>query len=196
MDPLYIRLMDRAYLASIWSAGVAIFLMSLIIPWGVFTRYVLGTGSQWPEPVAILLMMVFTFVGAAAAYRAGAHIAVTMLTDLLPAPLQKIAGHAVDLLMFVVCLFVAWYGSSLCLVTMNQSVAELPVLPVGVTYLAMPVGALLMGLASLDIAWVVSRLQPAGVAVTPLALLADPNGLHLAAGLFLLAVAGGGVAHR
>ena len=143
MDPLYIRLMDRAYLASIWSAGVAIFLMSLIIPWGVFTRYVLGTGSQWPEPVAILLMMVFTFVGAAAAYRAGAHIAVTMLTDLLPAPLQKIAGHAVDLLMFVVCLFVAWYGSSLCLVTMNQSVAELPVLPVGVTYLAMPVGALL-----------------------------------------------------
>ena len=55
--------------------------MSLIIPWGVFTRYVLGTGSQWPEPIAILLMMVFTFVGAAASYRAGAHIAVDMFTD-------------------------------------------------------------------------------------------------------------------
>ena len=63
--------------------------MSLIIPWGVFTRYVLGTGSQWPEPIAILLMMVFTFIGAAAAYRAGAHIAVTMLTERLPAPLQR-----------------------------------------------------------------------------------------------------------
>ena len=57
--------------------------MSLIVPWGVFTRYVLGTGSQWPEPIAILLMLVFTFIGAAAAYRAGAHIAVTMLTDRL-----------------------------------------------------------------------------------------------------------------
>ena len=44
--------------------------MSLIIPWGVFTRYVLGTGSQWPEPIAIMLMVVFTFLGAAAAYRA------------------------------------------------------------------------------------------------------------------------------
>ncbi len=55
--------------------------MSLIIPWGVFARYVLGTGSQWPEPIAILLMVVFTFLGAAAAYRAGAHIAVAMLTD-------------------------------------------------------------------------------------------------------------------
>ena len=55
--------------------------MSLIIPVGVFTRYVLGYGAQWPEPIAILLMVVFTFIGAAAAYRAGGHIAVAMLTD-------------------------------------------------------------------------------------------------------------------
>ena len=53
MDPLYVRLMDRFYVASIWVAGTAIFFMSLIIPWGVFTRYVLGTGSQWPVPSAL-----------------------------------------------------------------------------------------------------------------------------------------------
>ena len=58
--------------------------MSLIIPWGIFTRYVLGTGSQWPEPIAIQLMVLFTFLGAAVAYRAGSHIAVAMLTDRLP----------------------------------------------------------------------------------------------------------------
>ena len=39
--------------------------MCLIIPWGVFARYVLGIGSQWPEPIAILMMVVFTFFGAA-----------------------------------------------------------------------------------------------------------------------------------
>ena len=60
------RLLDAVYLASIWIAGAAILVMSFIIPWGVFTRYVLGSGSQWPEPIAILLMMVFTFIGAAA----------------------------------------------------------------------------------------------------------------------------------
>lgn len=143
MDPLYIRLMDRLYLAAIWLAGTAIFLMSLIIPWGVFTRYVLGTGSQWPEPIAILLMMVFTFVGAAAAYRAGAHIAVTMFTDPLPAPLQHLAALVVDALMVVASLFVAWYGTRLCLETMGQSVAELPWLPVGVTYAPLPLGGAL-----------------------------------------------------
>jgi TRAP-type C4-dicarboxylate transport system permease small subunit len=134
-------LLDRVYLACIWAAGTAIFLMSLIIPFGVFTRYVLGTGSQWPEPIAILLMMVFTFIGAAAAYRAGGHIAVTMLTDRLPAPLRRAGDRLVDGLMLLVCAFVVWYGARLSFETMGQSISELPWLPVGVTYAAIPIGA-------------------------------------------------------
>jgi TRAP-type C4-dicarboxylate transport system permease small subunit len=134
-------LLDRVYLACIWAAGTAIFLMSLIIPFGVFTRYVLGTGSQWPEPIAILLMMVFTFIGAAAAYRAGGHIAVTMLTDRLPAPLRRAGDRLVDGLMLLVCTFVVWYGARLSFETMGQSISELPWLPVGVTYAAIPIGA-------------------------------------------------------
>ena len=43
------RFNDRVYLACIWLSGIAIAVMALIIPWGIFTRYVLGTGSQWPE---------------------------------------------------------------------------------------------------------------------------------------------------
>ena len=141
MDPLYVRSMDRIYAACVWAAGVAIFLMCLIIPWGVFTRYVLGTGSQWPEPIAILLMMVFTFIGAAAAYRANAHIAVTMLTDVLPRTAQALAGWFVDLMMVVACGFVAWYGTRLCIETMGNRLAELPWLRVGVTYASLPIGA-------------------------------------------------------
>src|SRR3954453_21506598 len=108
------RLLASLYLASIWIPGAAILIMSFIIPWGVFTRYILGTGSQWPEPIAILLMMVFTFIGAGAAYRANAPISVTMLTDILPPPVQHAAGVLVDVLMLVACGFVAWYGARLC----------------------------------------------------------------------------------
>ncbi|MDP1564976.1 MAG: TRAP transporter small permease, partial [Polaromonas sp.] len=61
-----LRFNDWLYLACIWISGLSIFAMSLIIPWGIFTRYVLGTGSQWPEPISILLMVIFTFFGAAA----------------------------------------------------------------------------------------------------------------------------------
>lgn len=140
-DHPYIRLMDGLYLASIWFAGIAIFLMTLIIPWGVFTRYVLGTGSQWPEPIAILLMMVFTFIGAACAYRAGGHIAVTMLTDRLPAGARRALEVIVDLLMVAVCLFVAYYGTRLCIETWGQSISELSWLPVGLTYTSLPLGS-------------------------------------------------------
>jgi TRAP-type C4-dicarboxylate transport system permease small subunit len=135
--------LDGVYLACIWAAGIAIFFMSIIIPVGVFARYVLGVGAQWPEPIAILLMVVFTFVGAAAAYRAGAHIAVAMLTDRLPGALQKICAVLVDLFMAVISLFVVVYGTQLCLGTMGQTLAELPWLPVGITYLPLPLGALL-----------------------------------------------------
>lgn len=150
MDPFFIRLCDRLYLACIWFSGLAIFLMSIIIPWGVFTRYVLGTGSQWPEPIAILFMMVFTFIGAAAAYRAGAHIAVNMLTELLPAPLRAALVWVVHGLMLLVCGFVVYHGTLLCIDTWHQSISELPWLPVGLTYASLPIGALATGLFVLE----------------------------------------------
>ncbi|HWP18819.1 MAG TPA: TRAP transporter small permease [Burkholderiaceae bacterium] len=153
MDHPYVRLMDTLYLAAIWAAGVAIFLMSLIIPWGVFARYVLGTGSQWPEPIAILLMMVFTFIGAAAAYRAGGHIAVTMLTEHLPGALRQAAGWVVNGLMIVISVFVTYYGTQLCVQTMGQSISELPWLPVGVTYASLPIGSALTLLFVIERCW-------------------------------------------
>lgn len=140
------RPLDALYLVCIWVAGTAIVLMSMIVPVGVVMRYVFGVGAQWPEPIAILLMVVFTFIGAAAAYRAGGHIAVGMLTDQLPPPLQRLLAKGVDGLMLAICGFVLVYGARLCQDTMGQSVAELPWLPVGVTYLAIPVGALVTGL--------------------------------------------------
>ena len=76
MKNTVLRFNDLLYRVCIGIAGLSVLTMTLIIPWGIFTRYALGSGSSWPEPVAILLMVVFTFFGAAASYRAGAHMAV------------------------------------------------------------------------------------------------------------------------
>jgi TRAP-type C4-dicarboxylate transport system permease small subunit len=140
--PVYVRLMDRLYQVCIWTSGMAILVMCVVIPWGIFTRYVLGTGSAWPEPVAILMMVVFTFVGAAAGYRANVHIAVGILTERLPPALRPVFARIVDALMIIACLFVISYGTRLSLDTMGQSIAELPWLPVGVTYAWLPIGSI------------------------------------------------------
>jgi hypothetical protein len=103
----------RIYRLCIWISGLALFIMTVVIPIGVFNRYVLGHGSMWPEPLAILCMIIFTFFGAAATYRAGGHIAVTMFTDRVPATIRP--AWAVNLLMIGLALFVARYGiSPLC----------------------------------------------------------------------------------
>lgn len=164
---MFVRWMDRLYLACVWVAGAAIFLMALIIPWGVFMRYVMGTGAQWPEPIAILLMMLFTFIGAAASYRAGAHIAVSMVVDAMPEALKRPGQLLVHVLMMLICGFVMFYGGRLCLETMGQSIAELPWLAVGVTYLAIPIGSLVTLLFVLEQMLFGSQAQRPVVSLEP-----------------------------
>jgi len=143
MKNLVLRINDRLYMTCIWVAGLSVLAISLIIPWGVFARYVLGTGSSWPEPTAILLMMVFTFIGAAASYRAGAHMAVAMLTDRMSPGLRRGMSIFSQLLMATICLFMTLWGTKLCLSTWNQFMSALPTLRVGITYMPIPVGGLL-----------------------------------------------------
>ena len=105
MKQLTHRFCDWLYLACIWIAGLSIFVMSLIIPWGIFTRYVLGTGSQWPEPIATLLMVVFTFLGAAAGYRANAHSPMARVNGKFPYSVPANPSHAIDVLMLLSAMF-------------------------------------------------------------------------------------------
>ena len=70
--------MDALYRLCVIVAGAALVLISAVIPWGVFTRYVLNSAASWPEPMAILLTIVLTFFGAAACYRAGTHMSVSV----------------------------------------------------------------------------------------------------------------------
>jgi TRAP-type C4-dicarboxylate transport system permease small subunit len=140
MKEPFLRFCDVAYRACIWVSGLSILVMTLIIPWGIFTRYVLGTGSQWPEPIAIMLMVVFTFLGAAASYRAGSHIAVEMLTGRLPVGLQTVLTWFVHLCMLAVAIFMVVYGTGLCIRTWNQVIGQLPWMPVGLTYTPVPIG--------------------------------------------------------
>ena len=143
MKNTLLRLNDKIYMACIWVAGLAVLTISLIIPWGIFARYVLGSGSGWPEPTAILLMMVFTFIGAAASYRAGAHMAVAMLTDRMQPSVRHWVSILTQIFMAIICLFMTIWGIKLCVATWNQFLGSLPALRVGVTYLPIPVGGFL-----------------------------------------------------
>ena len=134
--------MDALYLLCVSLAGVALVLISAIVPWGVFTRYVLNSASSWPEAMAILLSIVLTFFGAAASYRLGLHMRVSFVRDHMPAPMARVADFLAECLMLAVGLFMTFNGISLCQTTWHQSIAEFPALSVGFTYLPIPIGGI------------------------------------------------------
>lgn len=137
----YSSLMDVVYRISMWVSGIALLLMVAVIPVGIFARYVLNSALSWPEPVAIMCMVTFTFIGAAVSYRAGSHIAVSMVTDRLPPHLRKISALLADVMMLAISVFILIYSYALCSELWEQPVAEFPLLTAGETYLPLPIGS-------------------------------------------------------
>src|SRR5947199_9971470 len=117
MADLFRRIMDLLYYASAVVAGVALVLISAVIPWAVFTRYVLNSASSWPEPTAVLLTIVLTFFGAAACYRLRLHMNVALVVNTLPAAYRRVTDLVVELLMAAMALFMLVWGTKLVEVT-------------------------------------------------------------------------------
>jgi TRAP-type C4-dicarboxylate transport system permease small subunit len=144
MAGLFRRMMDYLYLLCVIVGCTALALISAIIPWAVFTRYVLNSAASWPEPMAVLLTIVLTFIGAAAAYRVNLHMNVSFFADKLPTRFRGLLDLIVQLLMALIAAFMIVWGARLVEVTWHNTIADFPFLSVGVTYLPIPIGGVLL----------------------------------------------------
>jgi TRAP-type C4-dicarboxylate transport system permease small subunit len=153
MKTAYRGAMEALYIVCIAIAGLAMIVMTLVIPYGVFMRYVVNSASSWPEPLSVLMMIVFSFIGGAACYRANVHIAVRLFADALPARLQRLANAMVHLLLILLSVFMLIYGIRLANATWYQVMAEFTDLSVGVAYLPVPLGGLITLLFIIECIW-------------------------------------------
>jgi len=154
MAALYRKAMDWAYLICVWLAGAALVLISAVIPWGVYTRYVLNSAASWPEPTAVLLTIVLTFYGAAACYRLGLHMNVVVGVNLLPPAARRITDFGVEIIMAIFALFMVIYGFRLCVATWENTIAEFPALRVGIVYSPIPFGGAFTLLFIIEHLWI------------------------------------------
>ena len=150
----YAAAMEALYVACIAVSGASLVVITLIIPYGVFMRYVVNRPASWPEPAAVLLMIVFSFIGGAAVYRANVHIAVQALLDSVGPRARRVMLRLVDLAMALTALFMLVYGVQLVRTTWHQVIAEFPLLSVGVTYLPLPIAGALTLLFIFERVWV------------------------------------------
>ena len=153
MRESYRRLMQRLYLACIVLSGLGLVAITLIIPSGVFMRYVMNDPLQWPEPASVIMMVFFSFVGGAAVYRANQQIAVEALMRAVNAPSRAAMQWGVHACMLSIAAFMVVYGVHLCWVTKGNTIAEFPSLSVGIVYLPIPIGGLLTLLFIIEKIW-------------------------------------------
>jgi len=149
----YRKGMQALYIACIALSGLALVAITVMIPSGVFMRYVMNDPLQWPEPASVIMMVFFSFVGGAAAYRANAQIAVEALMRAVPAGVRTAMQWGVHACMLLTAAFMLGYGVHLCQLMWGNTMAEFPSLSVGVVYMPIPVGGLLTLLFIVEKIW-------------------------------------------
>jgi TRAP-type C4-dicarboxylate transport system permease small subunit len=154
MKKKYQRAMELLYLACIVLSGTAMVVITLIIPLGVFMRYVVNSPLSWPEPAAVVMMVMFSFLGGAAVYRANVHVAVQAVLDAVKPTVRRVMLWGVDACMGAMSLFMLGYGIQLCIVTQHSTMAEFPWLSVAFVYMPIPVAGLLTLLFLIERVWV------------------------------------------
>jgi len=120
----------------------------------VIFRYFIGDSIIWAEELARYALLWSAMIGAAVAYRQGAHVAVTVLWDLLPA---GVAQHLWRLIHSIVIAFAAvlvWEGWFLSLRNFARNQLS-PALQIDIAwiYLAIPLGGLLIAIAAAEALW-------------------------------------------
>ena len=145
--------MEWLYIACISLAGVAMVLMTIFIPYGVFMRYVMNSAASWPEPASILMMIWFSFVGGAAAYRANAHIAVGTLLNMVDSTNRRRLERFGDVGMGIIGVFMIKWGVQLVHAVWDNRVAEFPEISVGASYIPIPVAGVITLLFCIERLW-------------------------------------------
>jgi TRAP-type C4-dicarboxylate transport system permease small subunit len=153
LKQLYRQAMEWLYIACIGLAATAMVVITIIIPYGVFMRYAMNAAASWPEPAGILMMIVFSFIGGAAAYRANAHITVGTLLNMVNPANRRRLEFAGDVGMGIIGVFMVKWGVQLVQTVWQNSIAEFPDISAGATYLPIPAAGVITLLFCIERLW-------------------------------------------
>ena len=121
-------------------------LMTILTFLQVVFRYVLEQPLSWSEEAARYMLMWATYTGASIAFYEGKHINATLFTDLCGARVKAALLLLADLFCLGFLLVFVYQGAivSQRVFQLGQFAPSMPWLPIGFTYLAIPVGCFFM----------------------------------------------------
>jgi len=128
--------------------AVLVGMLTLFVSWQVFARYVLHSSQFWAEEFSVVTMIWIGLLGAAGALWTDSHIGLTAVVDRLPSSLSRLFRVGSDLVIAGFSVFLFFHGIQLVGKTMSGTLSSMPI-PIGYSYLIVPISAALMVLFSL-----------------------------------------------
>ncbi len=130
---------DRALIrANRWALIAILAAMAAMVFANVALRFLTDHSILWVEEVSRYLMIWLTFLGAGLVLRYGGHIGIDTLQERLPG-LAPALRATIFVLLLAFFAAMAWLGGRYALLTWGQTTPVLQI-PIGVVYLAMPIG--------------------------------------------------------
>lgn len=120
--------------------------MTVVVLWGVFTRYVMSSQASWSEELARFLLIWIGILGAAYAAGQNFHLAIDLLKPKLEVKNQRRLTIFIDLMVIAFALAIMVIGG-FRLIYITQVLGQLsPALqvPMSVIYSVVPISGLLV----------------------------------------------------
>ena len=134
---------------ALWIAGGAMVAMTLIVGAQIFARSALNSSLVWSEPVSVLLMGWFIFLGSAVGTREGFHLSFDLVGHIVPPRGRKVMESLSDLIVLVFGAAMAFYGFQLGAAAWGSRMPAIG-LPDGVSMVPVVLGGAMVALFSLE----------------------------------------------
>jgi TRAP-type C4-dicarboxylate transport system permease small subunit len=124
-------------------------LMTAIVGWQVFGRYVLNSTPSWSEQAALTLMIWYVALAAAAGVRQGFHIRIVALENAVSPRIRKAMQVFSNTVVGACGIAMLIWGGELVLLTWSHVIPSLGISR-GLAYLGLPIAGALMALFALE----------------------------------------------
>ena len=137
------NILDRLERLITAATAVIMIVLSALICWQVFSRYVLNSSPFWIEEISVISLMWIGLLGAAACVWTESHMSLELVVSRLPETLRVWLRVATDIVIGVFAFFLCERGIFLVQRTMCGTLSSLPI-AVGCTYIVLPIAGGLM----------------------------------------------------
>ena len=133
--------------------AIILFIMLILTFINVIARYVLLASMPFVEELTCVGLMVLSILGAATATKRGAHLGLSVITDLLPQTAQSVIALICDILNAAFCVVIVYLGYLMVQNQINSNVLSMGMSwPVWLYGIWLPIGGVVLFIRQVQLA--------------------------------------------